>query len=266
MDVPVFLQPYFPLIKSFAIAIGIFAVGWIASKIVAGLISSALVRAKVDAALSRFLSSIGRYSVLAATVIASLGAVGIQTTSLVAIFASAGLAVGLALQGSLSNFASGVMILFFRPFSLKDVVIIAGQTGGVESIDLFTTTIVTPGNETIIIPNSKITGDVITNLTFKGTRRASVAFNVAHGVALERAQEVLLRAASRAEKVLAEPAPAVAITGFGPGSVELTVHVWGAAADYGTITNNLRRAVYEDLGEAKISAPVQQVLIRQAAN
>jgi small conductance mechanosensitive channel len=261
MDIPVVLQPYIPAAKSFAIAVGIFAAGWIASKIVARLIAGAMHR--VDPALTRFLANIGRYVVLAATVIASLGAVGIQTTSLVAIFASAGLAIGLALQGSLSNFASGVMILFFRPFSLKDVVTVAGQTGSIESIDLFTTTMVTPGNETIIIPNSKITSDVIVNLTLKGTRRVAVPFNVASGVSLEHAQEVLLRAAHRADKVLAEPAPAVAISGFGPGSVELTVLAWGAAGDYNTISHNVRRAVYDDLGNAKIASPVPHMVIRQ---
>jgi small conductance mechanosensitive channel len=262
MEVPELLKPYFPFIRSFALAAGIFIAGWLASKVVARLIAGAL--HKVDPALTRFLSSIARYSVLAAAVIASLGAVGIQTTSLVAIFASAGLAIGLALQGSLSNFASGVMILFFRPFSLRDVVVVAGQTGTVESIDLFTTTICTVGNETIIIPNSKITGDVITNLTVKGTRRASVSFNVAHGASLAAAQEVLLSAAARADKVMRDPVPAVAITNFGPGSVELTVHVWGAAADYGAITHNVRQSVYEAFTSANISAPIPHMVIRQA--
>jgi small conductance mechanosensitive channel len=261
---PAFLHPYLPLMENFAVAIGIFAAGWIASKIVASLISGALLRAKVDPALVRFLASIGRYSTLAATVIASLGAVGVQTTSLVAIFASAGLAIGLALQGSLANFASGVMILFFRPFSLKDAVTAAGQTGSVESIDLFTTTITTPGNETVIIPNSKITGDIITNLTTKGTRRATLVFSVAHGMSLERAQEVLLSAAKRADKVLKDPAPSVLLSGFGPGSVELTLFVWGASGDYGAIQHNVRHTVYADLGEAKIAAPVQTVVVRQA--
>ena len=261
---PAFLHPYLPLLENFAVAVGIFAAGWIASKIVAGLISGALLRAKVDPALTRFLASIGRYSTLAATVITSLGAVGVQTTSLVAIFASAGLAIGLALQGSLANFASGVMILFFRPFSLKDAVTAAGQTGTVESIDLFTTTITTAGNETVIIPNSKITGDVITNLTTKGTRRATVVFNVAYGMPLDRAQQVLLAAAARADKVLKDPAPAVAISGFGAGSVELTLFAWGASSDYGAVMNNVRHAAYEDLAAAKISAPVQNVVVRQA--
>ncbi len=259
------LKPYVPLIQSCVEALGIFILGWVASKIVARLITGALLKGKVDPALTRFLASIGRYSTLAATVIASLGAVGIQTTSLVAIFASAGLAIGLALQGSLSNFSSGVMILFFRPFSLKDVVTIAGQTGSIDSIDLFTTTLITPGNETVIIPNSKITSDIITNLTLKGTRRVPLVFNVAAGVAIERAEEVLIKAAARADKVLKEPAPSVLVSGFGPGAVELTLFAGGAAADFGVVTNNVRRAVYDDLGAAKIGGPVPQIVVKQAS-
>ena len=156
-----------------ALAFLIFVVGWTASKWANSLALRAFERRKLDPAMSRFLASLVQYGVLAAAVIAALDRTGVPSTSFVPILGSAGLAIGLALQGSLGNFASGVMILLFRPFTLNDAVSVAGHTGRVEEIGLFATTLITPDNETIIVPNAQVTGGSIVNLTALGRRRSA---------------------------------------------------------------------------------------------
>lgn len=261
---PTFLKPYAPMIEGVAIAIGILIIGWLASKIAEKWIVRVLGRAKIDAALGRFLGGIARYSVLAATLIAALGAVGIQTTSLVAIFASAGLAVGLALQGSLSNFASGVMILFFRPFTLGDVITAGGSTGAVHDIGIFTTTLLTPDNETVILPNKKVTDDRVVNHTVRGTRRGAVDVGVAYGSDVAIVIPLLEKAARSAELVLVDPAPAVAFVGLGASALDFKVLAWAKSADYLGMMHNVRKAVYDELNAAGIEIPYQQIVVHQA--
>ena len=183
--------------QSVLMALVILVIGWLASKW-AHLILLSLARGrKLDESLSRLVASLVQYAVLATAVIAALGAVGIETTSLVAIFASAGLAVGLALQGSLANFASGVMLLFFRPFDLGDLILAGGHEGEVKDVGLFATTMLTLSNEKIIIPNTAITGGSIINYSVMGTRRASIAVGVAYGTDVTKTIEVLMAAAAR---------------------------------------------------------------------
>ena len=257
------LESYLPLIRGVAIAIAILVVGWIIARWTNRLLQHALARRKVDQALLRFLAAIAQYLVIAAAIISALGAVGIQTTSLVAVLASAGLAIGLALQGSLASFASGVMILFFRPFNLKDLVAIAGQTGVVADIGLFSTTLTTPANETVIVPNSAITSATIVNFTRKGTLRGAVDVNLAYGTEVTRALEVMTSAARRTDRVLADPAPAVAFANFGPYALQFTVFAWANAADYLDMLHNLRRALYEDLNAAMLTIPLSQIVLQE---
>jgi small conductance mechanosensitive channel len=259
------LESYLPLIRGIAIAIAILVAGWMVGKWTNRLLQRALGRRKIDQALVRFLASIAQYVVLAAAIITALGAVGIQTTSLVAVLASAGLAIGLALQGSLASFASGVMILFFRPFTLKDFVTIGGQTGVVADIGLFATTLLTPANETIIVPNSAVTSGTITNFTKEGTRRGAVDVNLAYGTDVAKALTVMTGAARRTERVLVSPPPAVAFAGFGPYALQFTVFAWSNAADYLDMLHNLRRALYEELNAASLSIPLSQVVIEKQA-
>jgi small conductance mechanosensitive channel len=254
-----------PFVSSILMGIVIFVVGWIASRWAHKLTLNAARRAKVDEALVRFFASIARYSVLAATVIAALGEVGIQTTSLVAVFASAGLAVGLALQGSLANFASGVLILFFRPINLGDVVSVAGEAGKVTDIGLFTTTLTTLDNHKIIVPNASVTGGNITNYSVLGRRRAQISIGVAYGVDLEKAMKALQAAADRAELVLKDPAPAVAFVGFGASSLDFLVLPWAEPDDFIPMTHNVRKAIYEELEKADIEIPFNQIVVHQAA-
>ncbi len=261
---PAAIQPYYPMIVSFGTALLIFIVGWLASKIGARIVHRVLEKGKVDQAISRFFSQIARYTILVATVIAALGAVGIQTTSLVAIFASAGLAIGLALQGSLANFAAGVMILFFRPFTLGDIITAGGHTGGVDDIGLFASTLITPDNEKIIIPNAKITGGSIVNLTTLGTRRGKVEVGVAYGADAAKVQDLLVAALSKTELVLQDPAPAVAFTGLGASSVDFTVLTWCNSMDYIAMLHNVRSTVYAALNDAGIEIPFSQIVVHKA--
>jgi small conductance mechanosensitive channel len=252
-----------PLVSGALLGIVIVTAGWVVGKWADRLVHRACGRARLNEALARFFGSLARYVTFGATLIAALGAVGIQTTSLLTVFATAGLAIGLALQGSLANFASGVLLLFFRPFDLGDAIKIAGESGEAKDIGLFATTLLTAGNETIVIPNAAITAGNITNFTRVGTRRASIAVNVAYGTKLPDVQRVLLQATASCPLVLAQPAPTVALTGFAPSALELTVAVWSRAGDWSDAQEQVRRAVYEALGNAHFDVPFPRSLVER---
>ncbi|TNE89084.1 MAG: mechanosensitive ion channel [Deltaproteobacteria bacterium] len=254
----------FPLFSGFFMAILIMFAGWIASKWANRAVLRAGERSKLDEALKRFLASIAQYTVIAAAVIAALGKVGIETTSLVAVFASAGLAVGLALQGSLSSFASGVMILFFRPFVIGDRVTAGGETGKVKDIGLFATTLMTAENHTIILPNSSVIGGVIKNFTREGTLRASIGAGVAYGADLEAVQEALLAACKKCDLVLEEPAPAVAFVDMAASSLNFSVMPWCNAADLLAVNHQVRSNIYNELNARGIEIPFDQIVVHQA--
>ena len=258
------LAPYLNFLQNFFIAIIILVIGWILSKWANRILLGVLRNRKVDEALARFLGNILQYIVLVMAVITALGTVGIETTSLVAVLASAGIAIGLALQGSLSNFASGVLILFFRPFNLGDRISAAGETGLVDDIGIFTTTILTPENHKIIIPNASVLSGPITNYTTLGTRRASVEVGVAYGADVPKTIEVLLGAAKRGEGVLTDPEPGVFFANLGASSLDFSVNVWCQPDDYLTMIHSVRQAVYEDLNAAGIEIPFNQIVVHQA--
>jgi small conductance mechanosensitive channel len=258
------LAPYSGLIVGVAKALLIFAVGWIASKWANALGLAAFRKRGLDEAVSRFLAALLQYAVLAAALLAALDAVGIETTSLVAILGSAALAVGLALQGSLANFASGVMVLLFRPFTIGDVITAAGHTGKVDEIGLFATILITPENQKIIIPNAQATGGSIVNLTVLGTRRVGVEIGVAYGTEPEKVMQILIEAAKTVDLVLDDPEPAAALTSFGASSVNYTVFSWAKSEDWLAVTGGTRVAVYNALNAAGIEIPFDQVVMHQA--
>lgn len=253
-----------PIVEKLIIAIVLFMIGKMVAGWVQSIVKTLLRKAKVDEALTGFLSSLARYAVLAATIIAVLDQVGIQTTSLLAVFASAGLAIGLALQGSLSNFAAGTMILGFRPFKIGDVINAGGVSGCVEDIGLFTTTLLTLDNEVIIVPNSGITGGNIQNFTSKDFRRVSTDIGIAYGEDVHKAEKVLLAAASKNSLRRPEPEPNVFLTGFGASSIDFNVRVYVDNANYWGAINELRKQVYDDLNEAGIEIPFNQIVVHQA--
>jgi len=253
-----------PLLINIGKAIGIFIIGWMFSKWANRLTIKAITLRNIDPALGRFLASIFQYAVLAAALIAALGAVGVETTSLVAIFASAGLAIGLALQGSLANFASGVMILFFRPFTLGDKVTAGSHTGVIKDIGLFATTLATPDNTRIIIPNSAITSNPIINITAQGTMRGAVEVGVAYGAEIDQVMKVLMDSAKSAELVLKDPEPTIAFVGLGASSLDFKVMTWCNSEDYLGMLHNVRTAVYQGLNRAGIEIPFNQIVVHRA--
>ncbi len=261
---PEALHPWLPLITGVLYALIIFAAGWIAAGWVRGLVARALERAKVDQALVRFLGDLARYLVLAFAVIAALGEVGVETTSLAGVLAASALAVGMALQGTLGHFASGVLILLFRPFTIGDKITAAGHTGDVLHIGLFATTLATLSNERIIVPNGAITSGSITNITSMGVIRGTVEVGVAYGADVGRVIEVLQASARTADCVKPDPDVGVAFVGLGASSLDFAVHCWTDAADYLDMLHNVRRAIYEGLGAAGIDIPFNQIVVHQA--
>ena len=196
--------------------------------------------------------------------IAALNRVGIQTTSLVAVMASAGLAVGLALQGSLSNFASGVLILGFRPFVLDDFVEIGGKSGTVEDIGLFMTRLLTPNNEIVLVPNSEVTGSSITNYTAKGVRRTVVDIGVAYGVDVRKVKEILEDVAKGVPNTLEDPAPSVILANFGASSLDFQVRSFAKVPDFFPMIAELKLRIYERLEQEGIEIPFNQIVVHQA--
>ena len=253
-----------PLAKALFLAILIFMLGRWASKMLQRAAVAGMEKRGVDGALSRFLGQLARYSVLATTAIAALGVLGIETSSFVALLGTAGLAVGLALQGSLGNFAASVLILFFRPFTLGDVITAAGHTGTVQDIGLFATILLTPDNMKIIVPNSAITGGSIVNITTMGTRRMTVDVGVEYGADLAKVQEVLLGSAARSTKALAEPAPSVAFVNLGGSSLDFKVNAWCKSPEALALLHELRCNIYDDLNNAGVEIPFSQIVVHQA--
>lgn len=243
-------------------ALIVFVIGWIVAGWMKRLTQGALERAKVDVALAGFLSNIVRYTVIFATIIAAAGALGINTTSLTAIFASAGLAVGLALQGSLSNFASGVMILFFRPFTIGDVITVNGTTAKVAEIGLFATIMMQPDGTKVIVPNGGVTGSTILNHTELNKRRASVGIGVDYGVDLDEVRAALTRAANNVPEILDGPDGkefAVAFVEFGGSSLDWKVHCYSTAENFLAMQEKLRVNIYNELNAAGIGIPFPQL-------
>jgi small conductance mechanosensitive channel len=213
-------------------ALAIFVIGrWIA-KLVRGGIKRMMKKADVEPIIIGFVSSIAYIALLAFVVVAALGQLGIQTTSFIAILGAAGLAIGLALQGSLSNFAAGFLMIIFRPFKVGDFIEGAGVAGVVEEIQIFTTKLKTGDNKIIIVPNAKLSGDNITNYSAQETRRVDMTVGVAYSADLSKVREVLLDIISKDTRILAEPAPLVAVAELADSSVNFVVRVWTKTGDY----------------------------------
>ena len=221
-------------------------------------VHSAMTRRKVDETLIPFASGIVYYLAFAVVLIAVLGLFGIETTSLIAVLGAAGLAVGLALQGTLSNFAAGVMILVFRPFKLGDFVETGGSTGSIKEIGIFTTTLATPDNKKVIVPNAAAFGGTITNYSAYGTRRNDMLIGISYDDDISRAIEVIHGILAADERVLKDPEPLVAVGGLGDSSVDLVVRPWCKGADYWGLRSDVTRRMKEQLEAAGCSIPYPQ--------
>lgn len=242
----------------FVWAIVIFLVGKWAARKIADMAKSVMTKKEVDAALVNFASSLLYWGLFAFVVIAALGKIGIQTASFVAVLAAAGLAVGLALQGSLSNFAAGVLILIFRPFKIGDFVEVAGVSGVVQDIQIFTTELTTGDNKQVIVPNSGVTGGNITNYSAKPTRRVDLVMGIGYEDDIDKARDLMLDEISKDERILKDPAPTVAVVELADSSVNFVVRPWVNSADYWGVYFGLTEAIKKRFDAEGISIPYPQ--------
>lgn len=240
------------------LALTIFIVGkWVAKKI-ANIVQRVLAKNNVDPAIQHFVGSLVSWVLIIFVVIASLGQLGIQTASFVAIVGAAGLAVGLALQGSLANFAAGVLILIFRPFKVGDFIEVAGVSGVVQKIQIFTTKLHSPDNKKIIVPNGGVISGNITNYSANDTRRVDLVFGVGYGDDINAAKAVLQSVVAAEPKVLEDPAPTIAVVELADSSVNLVCRPWVNTADYWDVYFNITEAAKKALDAQGISIPFPQ--------
>ncbi|QXD25344.1 mechanosensitive ion channel [Opitutia bacterium ISCC 51] len=246
------------LLIKLVVAIVIFVIGkWIARKIT-NLVNKAMGKANMDETLVSFLGN-GVYMVLmVCVVLAALDYLGVKTTGFVAILGAAGLAVGLALQGSLANFASGVLIIMFRPFKKGDAVDGGGVFGIVEEITILTTVMRTPDNKVIIVPNSQIMGGAITNFSTKPTRRVDLVIGCGYDDDLKKVRSVLESILNDDERVLKDPSYTIGLSEIGDSSVNFVVRPWVNAADYWDVYFDVQEEVFNRFGEEGISIPYPQ--------
>jgi small conductance mechanosensitive channel len=213
---------------------------------------------KVDASLVPFVSNLVYFTLLAAVLIAVLGLFGIETTSLVAVLGTAGLAIGLAVQGTLSNFSSGVMLLLFRPFDVGDFIDAAGVAGTVSEIGVFSTTLNTPDNVKIIVPNSGIFGSTIKNFSANNTRRNDIVLSISYDDDISNAISVVNTVLGEDSRVLSDPEPLVAVSELADSSVNLVVRPWCTKEDYWSLRYDLIRRFKEKLEQEGCTIPFPQ--------
>lgn len=240
----------------------ILVVAFVLGKMVSGIVRRSSEKAKIDLTLSRFFGKMVYYLILVVGVMIALGTVGIEVTSFAAILAAAGFAVGMALSGTLGNFAAGAMLLIFRPFKVGDVINAAGVTAKVDAIELFTTTLDTPDNRRIIIPNGKIFGDTIENITHHPERRCDVFVGVDYSADMDKTREVLTKAAESLDEYNVKGEGRgfqVFMIDLGDSSVNWTVRFWTTGADFWTAKEKLTHAVKQHLDEAGIGIPFPQM-------
>ncbi|MCK5288900.1 MAG: mechanosensitive ion channel [Candidatus Omnitrophica bacterium] len=217
---------------SLVAAIIIFIIGKLVARLIARIIEKLMVKAKVEKTLASFIKNIVYFGLMVFVVIAALNKLGVQTTSLIAIIGAAGLAIGLALQGSLANFAAGIILIIFKPFKVGDFIEAGGTIGTVEEIQIFNTILNHIDNRKIIIPNSKITGDNISNFSAIKKRRVDLVFGISYNDNIKTAKEALEKVISFDSRVLKDPKPVIAVSELGDSSVNLVCRPWVKPQDY----------------------------------
>lgn len=232
--------------------------GWMAAKIVRSTIAKLMRRAKVDETLVTFMTNLVYMGSMAFVFIIALGQFGINTTSFAAVIAAAGLAIGFALQGSLGNFAAGAMIIMLRPFKVGDYIEAAGTAGTVEAISVFATSLKTPDNKVVIIPNGSVTGGNIVNYSTKPQRRVDMVMGISYSDDIAKAKALFEKILADHPKVLADPAPKVAVQALADSSVNIVVRPWVNSADYWDVYFDITEQVKLGCDEAGISIPFPQ--------
>ena len=239
-------------------AAAVFLIGKWLAKTIAGLLKKAMDKSNVDPTLSTFSKNLVYSALLVFVVIAALGQLGVRTGSFIAIVGAAGLAIGLALQGSLSNFAAGVLMIIFKPFKVGDYIEAAGTAGSVQEIHIFNTTLHTPDNCKIIIPNAQVTGGNIKNYSANPTRRVDLVIGVSYDDDLKKARQVIENVIKGDSRILPEPAYTVAVSELGDSSVNFVVRPWVNGADYWAVRFDLTEQIKVQLEENGLSIPYPQ--------
>lgn len=240
-------------------ALAIFIIGRIVVGILTSVAKKLMLKAKVDNLLVNFITSIVKTILLLFVVIASLNQLGVDTTSLIALVGAAGLAIGLALQGTLQNLASGVMLIIFRPFKDGDFIEAAGVSGVVEQIGIFTTTMRSGDNREIIVPNGEIFGGTITNLSARETRRVDMVFGIGYDDDIKKAKEIIQNILDADERVLKDPAPLIAVGELADSSVNFNVRPWCKTGDYWAVYADTHENIKLTFDEQGISIPYPQM-------
>lgn len=233
-------------------------VAWIIANWTERAVRAGLEKRDFDATLTRFFAKLARYLILIGAVLGCLGVFGIQTASFAAVLAAAGFAVGMAFQGTLGNFAAGIMLLAFRPFKVGDFVEVTGETGTCEHIDLFTCEFRTLDNKKLIIPNGAVFGSTITNYTGYDTRRVDIDVGADYSASLDETRAVLEKAAASIPGMIQDPAPQVVLKALGGSSIDWQVRVWCKTEDYWDVWQATTRACKVSLDEADIGIPFPQ--------
>lgn len=239
-------------------AVAILVIGLWLAKLITKTFNKTLVKREVDDTLVQFFTAIVRILLIIFVVLAAIDQVGIETTSLVAILGAAGLAVGFALQGSLSNFASGVMLIIFRPIKVGDFIEGGGMSGSVTAIGIFVTILTSPDNKVIYVPNAKLTSDNIVNYSTNNTRRVDLAFGIGYSDDIDKAKKVIGDVLNSNSRILSDPAPTVQVNELADSSVNFVVRPWVKSDDYWTVYWELMEAMKKKFDENKIEIPYPQ--------
>ncbi|WP_341937711.1 mechanosensitive ion channel family protein [Marinimicrobium sp. C2-29] len=239
-------------------AVLLFIIGRIVISIISGLLGKALGRTKLDSILIEFIQTIARVLLYIFVIVAALDRLGVNTTSLIAVLGAAGLAIGLALQGSLQNFAAGFLLLMLRPFKAGDYIEAAGTAGMVEKISIFATVMRTPDNKEVTVPNGSIYADNIVNYSARDTRRVDLVFSISYSDDIQKAREVMQAALNSDERILEEPAPNISVGSLGDNSVDIICRPWVKTDDYWPIYWGMMEKIKVDLEANGMTIPFPQ--------
>jgi len=256
------LQKIYDLVMLYGVkviaAIAIFIIGrWVANGF-RSVTKKLMDKKNIDPTVTGFVGNLTYMGLLVFVIIAALGQLGIQTTSFIAILGAAGLAIGLALQGSLSNFAAGFLMIIFKPFKVGDYVEAAGVAGTVEMIQIFTTTLKTPDNKTVIIPNAGVTGGNIVNWTVKGTRRADMVFGIGYEDDIDKAKQIMADVLGKDDRILKDPPMQIAVSELADSSVNFVVRPWVSIENYWGVYFDAMENIKKAFDEAGVSIPYPQ--------
>ena len=241
------------------VAIIVFFIGrWLIKRII-NLIVKGMQRRKVEASLFSFTRSMVKITLYFLFVIIIIGILGIETSSFIALFASAGIAIGAALSGTLQNFAGGVMILLFKPFKVGDYIEAQGQSGTVREIQIFNTILATPDNKIIIVPNGGLSTGITENYSKEETRRVDWIFGIAYGDSYDKAKEVIARLLNNDSRILTTPAYFIALNSLGDSSVNIVVRAWVKSPDYWDVFFDMNEKVYKTFTQENINIPFPQM-------